>query len=85
MGVGEYVAAPSELTTLTIACGHRPHVAFRETSQGPKARREREREAKVSRPMICPPAPAPALRGGVRLYSRHHIDLLRVAGALCRR
>ncbi|MGW5443637.1 putative leader peptide [Streptomyces asiaticus] len=42
-------------------------------------------EAMVSRPMICPPAPAPALREGVRLYSRHHIDLLRVAGALCRR
>ncbi|MEU9963782.1 MULTISPECIES: putative leader peptide [Streptomyces] len=39
----------------------------------------------VMRPMIRPPAPAPALREGVRLYSRHHIDLLRVAGALCRR
>ncbi|WP_390869050.1 putative leader peptide [Streptomyces malaysiensis] len=37
----------------------------------------------VMRPMIRPPAPA--LREGVRLYSRHHIDLLRVAGALCRR
>ncbi|MEV5769898.1 putative leader peptide [Streptomyces antimycoticus] len=39
----------------------------------------------VSRPITCPPAPTAALRGGVRLYSRHHIDLLRVAGALCRR
>ncbi|WP_344593428.1 putative leader peptide [Streptomyces violaceusniger] len=35
--------------------------------------------------MTCPPASAPALGKGVRLYSRHHIDLLRVAGALCRR
>lgn len=39
----------------------------------------------VSRPMTCPPTPAPALREGVRLYFLHHIDLLRVAGALCRR
>ncbi len=39
----------------------------------------------VSRPMTSPSAPNPALGRGVRLYSRHHIDLLRVAGALCRR
>ncbi|WP_311766596.1 MULTISPECIES: putative leader peptide [Streptomyces] len=35
--------------------------------------------------MTSPSAPNPALGRGVRLYSRHHIDLLRVAGALCRR
>ncbi|MGW5285367.1 putative leader peptide [Streptomyces collinus] len=28
---------------------------------------------------------APAAPGGVRLYARTHIDLRRVAGALCRR
>ncbi|MGY0055859.1 putative leader peptide [Streptomyces sp. LZ34] len=40
-------------------------------------------EVTVVRPVCCPPAPILAPRGCVLLYSRPHIDLKRVAGALC--
>lgn len=75
----------------------RPHVASEQLTSArparPRARRAGRAEVTVV-PLLPPVPPLPLVPGPrvlvigpsrqVHLYSRHHIDLQRVAGALCR-
>ncbi|MFE4645505.1 putative leader peptide [Streptomyces sp. NPDC056730] len=52
--------------------------------RGPGGRRAGRAEVRYMRPVFRSRAVAPAPPRPLHLYSRTHIDLLRVAGALCR-